>query len=198
MDIIDTTITTAPDVAMIIVFMTHTNVFCFLFIIALLKHHTHQPRFSRHVSLAFKMLLNEPGCRVLENLSAVEMKQLRSAMISLIRSTDMAHHMSLLLQFKSRSSGTRPFQKDSFDDRVQIMQMALKCADINHPSKPWVSRRCECLCSEDPGHHWTCGLILIVSVSFSFVSRICIFTGASVSTRNSLHKAILSVREAWR
>lgn len=67
------------------------------------------------------------------------MKQFRSAMIQLVLSTDMARHFSLLMQFKSRSNGTLPYHRDSFEDRVQLMQMAIKCADINHPTKPWVS-----------------------------------------------------------
>lgn len=82
-------------------------------------------------------MFNDPDCTILKDFPEKEMKQFRSAMIQLVLSTDMARHFPLLMQFKSRSSGTLPYHRDSFEDRVQLMQIAIKCADINHPSKPW-------------------------------------------------------------
>ncbi len=56
-------------------------------------------------------------------------------MVDLVLTTDMSVHFDILSQFKTKvSSGT--FMKTNSDDRLLLMKIALKIADLSNASKP--------------------------------------------------------------
>lgn len=79
------------------------------------------------------------------NLSKEDQQILRQRIIDLVIATDLASHFDTLSQFKTKiSSGV--FNKYNSDDRLILMKIALKIADIGNTAKPaglylkWVER----------------------------------------------------------
>jgi hypothetical protein len=91
---------------------------------------------SHHASLCFK-LLKKPESDLMVNLSAVERKELRSTIISSILATDMAHHFSHTAKLEQRIKANKPFDRESKDDRVMLMEALIKLADVSNVAKPW-------------------------------------------------------------
>lgn len=54
--------------------------------------------------------------------------------MSMVLATDMAQHFDLLGKFKSKLAGNGFDPKDR-KDRMLLMQIAIKCADISNPTK---------------------------------------------------------------
>lgn len=58
----------------------------------------------------------------------------------LILATDIARQNEYLKRFKDLTS-SREFSMQNIDDRALVLQMALKCADLGNPCRPWLISR---------------------------------------------------------
>eukprot|EP00238_Polyblepharides_amylifera_P011505 CAMPEP_0196579542 /NCGR_PEP_ID=MMETSP1081-20130531/22557_1 /TAXON_ID=36882 /ORGANISM="Pyramimonas amylifera, Strain CCMP720" /LENGTH=417 /DNA_ID=CAMNT_0041899165 /DNA_START=21 /DNA_END=1274 /DNA_ORIENTATION=- len=102
-------------------------------------------------SLVLGLELLEPGrnTNFLEGrLTKEEEGSLRSNVIALVLGTDMLEHFNILSNFKAKvmsknkgcaaspSPGVKRTQEFTSEERVLILKMALKCADIGHVTLP--------------------------------------------------------------
>lgn len=97
-----------------------------------------------HTAQAFALLYQEPN-NILVGLTDSQRKEIRETIVTMVLATDMAHHFDLLGKFKSKLAGNGFDSKDR-KDRLLLMQIAIKAADISNPTKPsylctnWASR----------------------------------------------------------
>eukprot|EP00479_Gromia_sphaerica_P008206 TRINITY_DN3028_c0_g1_i1.p1 TRINITY_DN3028_c0_g1~~TRINITY_DN3028_c0_g1_i1.p1 ORF type:complete len:397 (-),score=81.23 TRINITY_DN3028_c0_g1_i1:113-1303(-) len=91
---------------------------------------------ENHHLAAAAQILQRPGCAILENVSATDKKEIRSIMIHCVLATDLASHFDHIGNFKRRMTLGDPFDVGVREDRINILTMALKCADLGHASKP--------------------------------------------------------------
>lgn len=87
-----------------------------------------------HCATIFEMM-REDQYNIFENLSLEERKSIREMIISMVLATDMAHHFEWIGKFKTKMSGNG-LNLDQKADRKLLLNMAIKCADVNNPSKP--------------------------------------------------------------
>jgi len=79
------------------------------------------------------MLLSQEGCDIFGGLSADEKSKAFDIIFACILATDLAHHHDILNRWNER----RPHvNKNSEHDRILLMQVVLKMADISNPTKP--------------------------------------------------------------
>jgi len=87
-----------------------------------------------HISQAYH-LFNQDAFKIFGALNNQELRAFRSYFIKCILATDLAHGFEYLSKFKNIAETTKDFS--DFSSKILLMQMALKCADVAHPSKPW-------------------------------------------------------------
>lgn len=68
------------------------------------------------------------------------MKDMKRQLKDLILATDIARQNEYLKQFRDLTS-SREFSMQNTDDRALVLQMALKCADLGNPCRPWAISR---------------------------------------------------------
>lgn len=87
---------------------------------------------------------------VLDHLSHEEWKQVRHLLKSLILATDITQQGKYLAQFRESLSRPTSLSMSLPDNRLFILKIALKCADLGNPCRSWeLSRRwSEQICSE--------------------------------------------------
>ncbi|KAJ1556195.1 High affinity cAMP-specific and IBMX-insensitive 3',5'-cyclic phosphodiesterase 8B [Cladochytrium tenue] len=98
-------------------------------------------------------MLSTAECNVLSSLSTERFKRVRAVIVSMVLATDMAAHFEFIAKFKNKLSGTGAvsnrysrFQYDDPKDRQLLMDVAIKCGDINNAAKnndlckKWASR----------------------------------------------------------
>jgi CheY-like chemotaxis protein/HPt (histidine-containing phosphotransfer) domain-containing protein len=90
---------------------------------------------NHHSSLAFT-ILNRPECNAVENLQSDEYKEFRRNVISNILATDMAHHFEIISKFQTRLQ-TGSLSKENKDDKTQLMNIIIKCADVSNAVRPF-------------------------------------------------------------
>ncbi|KAF2071837.1 hypothetical protein CYY_006854 [Polysphondylium violaceum] len=100
-----------------------------------LKYNDRSVLENYHICQAFK-LINQPN-GILSNMSEPQKREVRDLAINLVLSTDMANHFDLVGKFKSKLNGTNGFACLDKKDKLLLMQIAIKCADVSNPSKPW-------------------------------------------------------------
>eukprot|EP00899_Mesostigma_viride_P020282 jgi/Mesvir1/28255/Mv04792-RA.2 len=94
------------------------------------------PLENYHLAEAFQLLYNNKHCNFITKLSSAESIDLRSVVIELVLSTDLKRHFGILEQFKARVSQDTPWDLRKESDRILLLQMVLKLADIGHAAKP--------------------------------------------------------------
>ena len=100
---------------------------------------------NMHCSTIF-LTLDQPAKNVFKNLSNEDWLIMRKLMIYMILETDMSRHFEILGKFKSKSSN---LNISNADDKLIILGMGLKCADIGHSAKStdlhekWTQLVCE-------------------------------------------------------
>lgn len=87
-----------------------------------------------HTAQAFTLLYQESN-NIFCGLTDSQRKEMRETIVTMVLATDMAHHFDLLGKFKSKLAGNGFDSKDR-KDRLMLMQIAIKCADISNPTKP--------------------------------------------------------------
>ncbi|KAJ3386740.1 High affinity cAMP-specific 3',5'-cyclic phosphodiesterase 7A [Lobulomyces angularis] len=87
-----------------------------------------------HCSTVFEIMLQE-DYNFLENLTLEERKPIREMVISMVLATDMTFHFEWVGKFKTKMSGNGLNLEQKLDRKL-LLNMAIKCADVNNPSKP--------------------------------------------------------------
>ncbi|KAL4236995.1 hypothetical protein ACF0H5_005379 [Mactra antiquata] len=95
---------------------------------------------NHHLAVAFK-LLQEENCDIFLNLSKKQRQTLRKMCIDMVLATDMSKHMSLLADLKTmvetkKVAGSGVLLLDNYQDRIQVLQNMVHCADLSNPTKP--------------------------------------------------------------
>lgn len=87
-----------------------------------------------HCAAAYQ-LMNEEQNNIMSGLTEAQRKEVRESIVAMVLATDMAQHFDLLGKFKSKLAGNGFDPKDR-KDRLLLLQIAIKCADISNPTKP--------------------------------------------------------------
>ena len=94
-------------------------------------------------------LLAMPGCNILSYLQQDDWNKVRKIVIELILDTDMSRHFEILGRFRARVSNLSDFGLDNIENKVVVLSMAVKCADLGHSGKrlelheKWTALICE-------------------------------------------------------
>ncbi|EGF79038.1 hypothetical protein BATDEDRAFT_12624, partial [Batrachochytrium dendrobatidis JAM81] len=91
---------------------------------------------NHHCSAAFNVLI-QPKNHFLESLDRKPYKLFRANVVEMVLATDLTQHFSLLTTFKKKVNAFEWFILDWKDDRLTLMQMLMKCADVSNPTKAW-------------------------------------------------------------
>jgi hypothetical protein len=100
-----------------------------------------------HCSLAFTIMRSSQSFNVLDGFNMEDLKSVRDTVVTLVLATDMSCHFELLTKFKNKITSApngvviAPGMTNGFDltnkkERSMVLSIAMKCADINNPSKP--------------------------------------------------------------
>ncbi|KAJ1339593.1 hypothetical protein BSLG_005772 [Batrachochytrium salamandrivorans] len=81
---------------------------------------------------------DHPGVKpLLESLDRKPYKLFRANVVEMVLATDLTQHFSLLTTFKKKVvTGSNFDPVGSQEDRLTLMQMLMKCADVSNPAKP--------------------------------------------------------------
>ncbi|CAF2816287.1 unnamed protein product [Rotaria sp. Silwood2] len=95
---------------------------------------------NHHLAVAFKLLQADER-NIFSNLTAKQIKTLRKMVIDMVLATDMSKHMQLLADLKTmveskKVTGNNIIMLESYDDRIQVLQNMIHCADLSNPTKP--------------------------------------------------------------
>ncbi|XP_060665018.1 cAMP-specific 3',5'-cyclic phosphodiesterase isoform X7 [Drosophila nasuta] len=95
---------------------------------------------NHHLAVAFKLLQNQ-GCDIFCNMQKKQRQTLRKMVIDIVLSTDMSKHMSLLADLKTmvetkKVAGSGVLLLDNYQDRMQVLENLVHCADLSNPTKP--------------------------------------------------------------
>ncbi|OMJ72662.1 hypothetical protein SteCoe_28830 [Stentor coeruleus] len=91
---------------------------------------------SMHSAKTFK-LLSTDGLNILKNLTNDDWMKIRKTIIEMILETDMSRHFEILGKFRTRVQTLSNMDISIFEDKCQVLGMALKCADIGHSAKDY-------------------------------------------------------------
>lgn len=91
---------------------------------------------ERHHLYSIFQVLQEPATEIMANFTRTQRRYVRSSMIKLVLSTDLARSTVVYHQFdeamnKFEATGS----SESNDVRLALLQMVLKCADVSHATK---------------------------------------------------------------
>jgi len=86
-----------------------------------------------HCASAFTIMYDDQH-NILSGLTEAQKKEVRECVVNMVLATDMAQHFDLLGKFKSKLAGNGFDPKDR-KDRLLLLQIAIKCADISNPAK---------------------------------------------------------------
>ncbi|XP_065198715.1 cGMP-inhibited 3',5'-cyclic phosphodiesterase 3A-like [Sycon ciliatum] len=89
---------------------------------------------QHHAASSWHLLLDNPEYNFLENMPAADIRVLRFLSLEMILATDLAKHFDMIRTFKANVSNGKIFMKTR-EDRLSVMQMCIKLADINGPAK---------------------------------------------------------------
>ncbi|KAJ3285721.1 High affinity cAMP-specific 3',5'-cyclic phosphodiesterase 7A [Borealophlyctis nickersoniae] len=87
-----------------------------------------------HCASVFELMQQE-DYDFLGNIPPESRKVIRECVISMVMATDMSHHFDWIGKFKTKMAGAGL----NFENRVErklVMNIAIKCADVNNPTKP--------------------------------------------------------------
>jgi len=103
---------------------------------------------NMHCSKTYQ-IMNKPDCNLFGNLTPEDWIKSRKLVVEMILETDMSKHFEILGRFKIRAFSLSDFNINNQDDKVQLLSMGLKCADIGHSAKTtdlhekWTKLVCE-------------------------------------------------------
>ena len=91
---------------------------------------------NMHSSVTFE-IMTEQDKNLLENLSTENWMYVRKLIIEMILETDMSKHFVSLGKFRARTLNSEDFKLSNIDDKMMLLKIGLKCADIGHSAKEW-------------------------------------------------------------
>eukprot|EP00158_Paraphelidium_tribonemae_P009356 Partr_v1_DN28842_c4_g1_i2_m33960 putative Phosphodiesterase len=91
---------------------------------------------NHHLHVAFEILKSE-SCDFTENFTAEQKRIYRSIVIDLVLATDLANHINIISQFKTIVASGSFNPKAVNEDRIMLLKIGLKCADVSNASKPF-------------------------------------------------------------
>ncbi|CAG9313379.1 unnamed protein product [Blepharisma stoltei] len=86
-----------------------------------------------HCSTTFQLLKGQDA-NILASLDTEHYTSVRKLIIEMILATDMSKHWDLLAQFKAKALKP-PNQFETVDQRIDILKMSIKAADVGHAAK---------------------------------------------------------------
>lgn len=89
---------------------------------------------NMHCSKTF-LIMQRPGCNIFENLVLADYFKARKLIIEMILETDMSKHFEILGRFRTRALNLSDIDLENTSDKILVLSMALKCADIGHSAK---------------------------------------------------------------
>ncbi|KAI8923499.1 hypothetical protein BC831DRAFT_520935 [Entophlyctis helioformis] len=89
---------------------------------------------------SFYELVSQDEYDILSPLSMEQRKTVRELVSSMVLATDMAFHFDWIGKFKSKLSGAG-FNFENKADKKMVLNVAIKCADVNNPTKPQTASR---------------------------------------------------------
>ncbi|KAJ8330136.1 3',5'-cyclic-nucleotide phosphodiesterase [Batrachochytrium dendrobatidis] len=92
-----------------------------------------------HCASLFEMTSNKE-LDIFSSLSLDQRKSVREMVISMVLATDMAFHFDWIGKFKSKLNGAG-FNFETKSDKKIILNMAIKCADVNNSAKSQICSR---------------------------------------------------------
>eukprot|EP00899_Mesostigma_viride_P001406 jgi/Mesvir1/11266/Mv01066-RA.1 len=107
------------------------------------------PLENYHLAEAFQLLYSNEHCNFLDVLSEKDFMEVRCIMIEMVLASDLKRHFGVLDAFKARVSQEHAWDLKRDSDRILLLQLALKVADVGHTAKPlrthvaWTQRVCE-------------------------------------------------------
>lgn len=78
--------------------------------------------------------------KLFDHLEAPMLEDMKQQLKQLILATDIARQNDYLKRFKALTNSNK-FSMSNTDDRALVLQMALKCADLGNPCRPWLISR---------------------------------------------------------
>eukprot|EP00899_Mesostigma_viride_P014750 jgi/Mesvir1/23276/Mv20980-RA.3 len=94
-----------------------------------------------HLAEAFHLLYSNKHCNFLEVLSDGDFTELRHIVIDMVLASDLKRHFVFLDQLKARICQNTPWDASKDSDRMLLLQLSLKVADIGHSAKPLAIHR---------------------------------------------------------
>ncbi|CAM1302653.1 PDE3B (predicted) [Pycnogonum litorale] len=92
---------------------------------------------NHHAAAAWNLLLSNPSYNFLKHLEKAEFKRFRFLVVEAILATDLKRHFEILAEFNAKVNDhdAPGIDWQSEADRMLVMQMCIKLADINGPCK---------------------------------------------------------------
>ncbi|CAG2165966.1 unnamed protein product, partial [Oppiella nova] len=92
---------------------------------------------NHHAAAAWSLFLSKPEYNWLRHLDRAEFKRFRFLVIEFILATDLKRHFEILAEFNAKVNDDDSTGIDWFSetDRLLVMEMTIKIADINGPLK---------------------------------------------------------------
>eukprot|EP00727_Mastigamoeba_balamuthi_P013162 m51a1_g8469 hypothetical protein (719) ;mRNA; f:476529-481445 len=90
---------------------------------------------NMHLFEAFRLMYS-PDCFFLQSVPEARRNEIRSLVIELVLATDISMHLKFMSQFNAKRSSGDFNPKGNKDDRLLLMQLTLKVADINNIARP--------------------------------------------------------------
>lgn len=85
----------------------------------------------------------------MEGLNEEQYREFRKVVIQVVLATDMTYHFSICSKFESKIS-LGAISKDSAEDRLLLMKIIMKCADINNQSRPfYIAKKWSHMCIQE-------------------------------------------------
>ncbi len=119
---------------------------------------------NHHAAAAWSLLLSSDACNFLQFLDKAEFKRFRYLVIEAILATDLKRHFEILAEFNQKANETDSpgIDWNQEADRLLVMEMCIKLADINGPCKfhdihvRWTHRIAEEFYEQgEPGGQWS-------------------------------------------
>jgi CheY-like chemotaxis protein/HD superfamily phosphodiesterase len=90
---------------------------------------------NHHSTIAFRLLSKEKY-NILEGLNEEQYREFRKVVVQVVLATDMASHFAICSKFEGKVA-LGSLTKDSAEDRLLLMKVIMKCADINNQTRPF-------------------------------------------------------------
>lgn len=103
---------------------------------------------NMHCAKSF-LIMKRNDCNIFGGLNNDDWCKARKVIVEMILETDMSKHFEILGRFRTRAINLSDLNIEKADDKILILGMGLKCADIGHSAKitelheKWTALVCE-------------------------------------------------------